>query len=108
MSSSQMLKGVLEGCLLAVIAKGEVYGYEMIERLEAYGFTMISEGSIYPVLLRMKKEKLVHVETKASASGPGPKRKYYTLTAEGYNELTQFEERWLLLSKSVYELLNKK
>ena len=105
MSTSQMLKGVLEGCLLAVIAKGEVYGYEMIERLEAYGFTMISEGSIYPVLLRMKKEKLVHVETKASPSGP--KRKYYTLTAEGYSELTQFEERWMLLSKSVNELFKK-
>ncbi|MCM3031186.1 MULTISPECIES: PadR family transcriptional regulator [unclassified Niallia] len=105
MSSSQMLKGVLEGCLLAVISKGEVYGYEMIEKLEAYGFTMISEGSIYPVLLRMKKEKLVHVETKASPSGP--KRKYYTLTEEGHHQLQQFEERWLLLSNSVNELLKK-
>ncbi|TRZ38211.1 PadR family transcriptional regulator [Niallia circulans] len=106
MSSSQMLKGVLEGCLLAVIAKGEVYGYEMIERLEEYGFTMISEGSIYPVLLRMKKEKLVHVESKASPSGP--KRKYYTLTEQGYSELAQFEEKWQLLSNSVNELLKKK
>lgn len=58
MSKSQMLKGVLEGCLLAIISKGEIYGYEMIEKLEAYGFTMISEGSIYPVLLRMKKKSL--------------------------------------------------
>ena len=88
MSKSQMLKGVLEGCLLAIISKGEIYGYEMIEKLEAYGFTMISEGSIYPVLLRMKKEELVTVETKASPSGP--KRKYYSLTDKGEEVLAEF------------------
>jgi PadR family transcriptional regulator, regulatory protein PadR len=85
MSKSQMLKGILEGCLLAIISKGDIYGYEMIEKLQAYGFTMISEGSIYPVLLRMKKEELVTVETKASPSGP--KRKYYSLTDKGYKVL---------------------
>ncbi|WP_400241466.1 PadR family transcriptional regulator [Niallia sp. JL1B1071] len=104
MSKSQMLKGILEGCLLAIISKGEIYGYEMIEKLQAYGFTMISEGSIYPVLLRMKKEELVTVvETKASPSGP--KRKYYSLTAKGHNVLDEFADTWTELATSVHCLL---
>ncbi|TCS93595.1 PadR family transcriptional regulator [Hazenella coriacea] len=70
MSSSQMLKGILEGCLLAIISKGETYGYEMIEKLESYGFRMVSEGSIYPVLIRMQKEKWVSSTMKASPTGP--------------------------------------
>lgn len=52
MSTSQMLKGILEGCLLAIISEGEIYGYEMSEKLAKYGFTMASEGSIYPLLIR--------------------------------------------------------
>ena len=44
MSTSQMLKGILEGCLLAIISEGEIYGYEMSEKLAKYGFTMASEG----------------------------------------------------------------
>ncbi|MBS4179047.1 PadR family transcriptional regulator [Lederbergia citrea] len=91
-SSSQMLKGVLEGCLLAVISKGETYGYEMIEQLEKYGFTMVSEGSIYPVLLRMQKDDLV--KTKMKKSPTGPNRKYYTITARGEAELDAFQSRW--------------
>ncbi len=55
MSTSQMLKGILEGCLLAIISEGEIYGYEMSEKLAKYGFTMASEGSIYPLLIRMQK-----------------------------------------------------
>lgn len=78
MSSTQMLKGILEGCLLAVISEGEIYGYEMTKVLAGYGFSDISEGSIYPILLRMQKEKWVETELKRSASGP--KRKYYRLT----------------------------
>jgi PadR family transcriptional regulator, regulatory protein PadR len=103
LSSSQMLKGILEGCLLAVISKGETYGYEMIEKLESYGFTMVSEGSIYPLLLRMKKEDLV--TTRVITSPAGPKRKYYSLTAKGREELNQFKDRFQELSVSVSKLL---
>jgi PadR family transcriptional regulator, regulatory protein PadR len=105
MSSSQMLKGILEGCLLAVIAEGETYGYEMTEKLSLYGFSMVSEGSIYPLLMRMQKEELVATTMKASPSGP--KRKYYTLTEKGHEELVQFMERWDELSTSVGKLLSK-
>ncbi|GGE69867.1 PadR family transcriptional regulator [Priestia taiwanensis] len=105
MSSSQMLKGILEGCLLAVIAEGETYGYEMTEKLSLYGFSMVSEGSIYPLLMRMQKDELVSTTMKASPSGP--KRKYYSLTDKGHEELREFITRWDALSTSVGKLLAK-
>lgn len=105
MSSSQMLKGILEGCLLAIIGKGETYGYEMIEKLELYGFTMVSEGSIYPVLMRLQKEGLVDSVMKESPSGP--KRKYYTLTDAGKDEFREFKARWQHMSQSVDRLLKE-
>ncbi|WP_349409910.1 PadR family transcriptional regulator [Pseudalkalibacillus sp. SCS-8] len=106
MSSSQLLKGILEGCLLAIIGKGETYGYEMIEKLNAYGFSMVKEGSIYPLLLRMKKEGLVTTTQKSLPSG-GPKRKYYALTPEGEKELAEFRSRWKTISTSVDDLLGE-
>lgn len=106
MSSTQMLKGVLEGCLLAVISEGEAYGYEMIEKLNRYGITMVSEGSMYPLLIRMQKEELLQSEMKDSPSGP--RRKYYTLTKKGEQKLKEFMERWAELSQSVNRLLEGK
>ncbi|MFS0559228.1 PadR family transcriptional regulator [Terribacillus sp. 179-K 1B1 HS] len=106
MSSSQLLKGILEGCLLSIIAERETYGYEMVEKLAAYGFTMVSEGSIYPLLLRMKKEGLVTTTSKTLPSG-GPKRKYYQLTAEGRTELADFKVRWAEVSSSVNNILRR-
>lgn len=105
MTSSQMLKGILEGSLLGIIEKGETYGYEMIEKLEFYGFQMVSEGSIYPVLMRLQKEGFVHSTMKPSPSGP--KRKYYTLTALGEEEYKQFKIRWDKLSTSVNQLVKE-
>lgn len=105
MSSSQMLKGILDGCLLGIISKGETYGYEMIEKLEIYGFRMVSEGSIYPVLMRLQKEGFVQSVMKESPSGP--KRKYYTLTAAGQEEYEHFKTRWESLSDSVNRLVKE-
>lgn len=105
-STSQILKGILEGCLLSVIGKGETYGYEMIEKLNKYGFTMVSEGSIYPLLLRMRKEGLVITTQKELPSG-GPKRKYYSLTAKGKEELEEFKLRWDAISSGVNNLLKE-
>ena len=106
MNSTQILKGILEGCLLAVISEEEVYGYEMTKKLEQYGFNMVSEGSIYPLLIRMKKEGLVDTVTKASDSGP--KRKYYSLTELGREELRNFIGQWEKISSSVNNLIEGK
>ncbi|MBH0161934.1 PadR family transcriptional regulator [Fictibacillus sp. 26RED30] len=106
MSNTQMLKGILDGCLLAIINEGEVYGYELAEKLESYGFQQTSEGTIYPLLIRMQKEELVTTTLKKSTAGP--RRKYYSLTSKGEEELQAFIERWNQLSRSVDQILQKR
>ena len=105
MSSSQMLKGILEGCILAVIADKEVYGYEMTEILARYGLNMVSEGSIYPILLKLQKQGCVTSEMRASQEGP--KRKYYQITEKGRAQLHEFYQDWLVLSGSVNQLMKQ-
>ncbi|MBH0156523.1 PadR family transcriptional regulator [Fictibacillus sp. 5RED26] len=106
MSNTQMLKGILDGCLLAIINEGEVYGYELAEKLETYGFQQTSEGTIYPLLIRMQKEELVTTTLKKSTAGP--RRKYYSLTSKGEEELQAFIKRWNQLSHSVDQILQKR
>lgn len=103
LSTTQMLKGIIDGCLLAIINDKEVYGYEMAEKLESYGFHSFSEGTIYPLLLRMQKEELVTSILKKSTAGP--KRKYYSLTPKGELELNKFIERWNDLQSNVNNVL---
>lgn len=103
MSSTQMLKGILEGCLLAIIKEGEVYGYELAEKLGEYGFDSLSEGTIYPLLIRMQKEKLVNTTLKKSTAGPS--RKYYSLSEKGESELEVFIDRWNKLSSNVNKIV---
>ncbi|AXI07886.1 PadR family transcriptional regulator [Oceanobacillus zhaokaii] len=104
-TSSQMLKGLLDGSLLALIAKGETYGYEIIEKLQKHEFAVVSEGSIYPVLMRLQKHNLVATELRKSPNGP--KRKYYTITAEGEKELQLFKEQWRQLSFGMNSILGE-
>lgn len=99
-----MLKGILDGCLLAIIKDNEVYGYELAEKLENYGFDSFSEGTIYPLLMRMQKEKLVSSTLKKSTAGP--KRKYYSLTEKGEIELSHFLERWHTLQANVNRVIS--
>lgn len=103
--TTQMLKGILDGCLLSIIKEGEIYGYELAAKLESYGFHSFSEGTIYPLLLRMQKEGLVSTTLRKSTAGP--KRKYYSLTEKGEQELEQFIIRWTQLSSSVNNVLKK-
>lgn len=104
-TTSQMLKGLLEGSLLALIAKGETYGYEITEKLKEHHFTVVSEGSIYPVLMRLQKNNFVKSVQRASPSGP--KRKYYSITKEGEEELERFKQHWRNLSLGVSSLLEE-
>ena len=100
----QMLKGLLEGCILKIIGDGETYGYEIVEKLTKYGFTNVSEGTVYPLLIRLKKNKLLN--SIARESPYGPKRKYYSLTEEGEEELKSFYQTWLEL-RDVIDLVFK-
>ncbi|HJD45944.1 MAG TPA: PadR family transcriptional regulator [Candidatus Mediterraneibacter norfolkensis] len=102
MIPSQMLKGTLEGCVLAIISKKETYGYEISRQLEEYGFGNIAEGTIYPLLLRMEKNKFVSAVYRQSEVGP--KRKYYSLTDAGRSELKDFFENYRKLTAAVEQL----
>src|SRR5690606_1287007 len=87
-----------------IIKNKEVYGYELAEKLGNYGFESFSEGTIYPLLMRMQKEKLVTSTLKKSTAGP--KRKYYSLTTKGEQELKKFMDRWTTLQNNVNRVLN--
>ena len=103
MSSTQMLRGIIDGCLLAIIKNKEVYGYELAEKLGDYGFDSFSEGTIYPLLMRMQKANLLQSTLKKSTAGP--RRKYYSLTPKGEDELEMFMERWRALQGNVNRVL---
>ncbi|WP_455661314.1 PadR family transcriptional regulator [Pradoshia sp.] len=105
MSQTQMMKGILDGCLLAMIKERECYGYEIAEQLSQYGFDDISEGTIYPLLLRIQRDGLVTSVRKESIAGP--KRKYYSLTTKGQQTLDEFLYRWTQLEKSVNAIIKK-
>lgn len=88
MDDSQLMKGILEGCILGIISKSETYGYEIISVLNQYGFTDIQDGTLYPILNRLEKKKLVSCRM---ANSPfGPKRKYFSITMNGQEYLTVF------------------
>lgn len=99
MIPSQMLKGTLSGCILAIISGKETYGYEIAETLSDHGFGKIAEGTIYPLLLRLEKNGLVSTQYRASELGP--KRKYYSLTPLGREELESFVNSYNELCRAI-------
>lgn len=102
---SQLLKGVLEGCILLIIHQESVYGYELSQKLQQYGLQEVSEGSIYPILLRLQKEQLIRGEFRESPSGP--KRKYYHLTDRGKQALEEFKQEWFNIQGPVMKMLER-
>lgn len=102
---SQLLKGILDGCVLAVIEKEPIYGYELSKKLQKVGLEDVSEGTIYPVLLRLQKNKLIIGEMRPSESGPN--RKYYSLTSAGQEALETISIEWNQLAVPINALLSK-
>ena len=99
---TEMLKGVLEGCVLEIISHEEIYGYEITKRLNALGFSEVVDGTVYTILVRLEKKKLV--ETMKKPSEMGPPRKFFTLNDAGREELKKFWERWEFVSSKISEL----
>ncbi len=87
----QMRKGILEYCILHIIARGEVYASDMLEELTAAKIIVV-EGTLYPLLTRLKNAGLL--EYKWVESKSGPPRKYFTLTDKGSKFLTSLSETW--------------
>lgn len=99
---TEMLKGALEGCVLEIISRKETYGYEITRQLNDLGFTDIVEGTVYTILVRLEKNKLVNMEKKPSDIGPP--RKFYTLNGEGHRELALFWHKWAFVSEKINSL----
>lgn len=101
----QMRKGILEFCILHIIARGEVYASDMLEELTSARI-MVVEGTLYPLLTRLRKAGLVDYKWVESSSGPP--RKYYTLTEEGQEFLEQLDATWGELLTSTNKIIKKK
>lgn len=99
---TEMLKGTLEGIVLAILAKSPAYGYEITARLREQGFSDIAEGTIYALLLRIEQRGLVDVEKVPSEKGPP--RKVYTLNAQGRDDLDEFWGTWSFLAERLEQL----
>ncbi|WP_144875793.1 PadR family transcriptional regulator [Microbacterium sp. 1.5R] len=99
---TEMLKGTLEGIVLALLAEQPAYGYEITARLRDHGFTDIAEGTIYALLVRVEQKKLVDVEKVPSEKGPP--RKVYSLNLAGRQELEEFWSTWRFLAQRIDQL----
>ncbi|HOU47012.1 MAG TPA: PadR family transcriptional regulator [Chitinophagales bacterium] len=94
----QMRKGILEFCILGIISRGEVYASDILDALKSANMLVV-EGTVYPLLTRLKNAGLLTYEWKESNSGPP--RKYFTLTLEGQSALEDLKQTWNELSNAV-------
>ncbi|MFN3801423.1 PadR family transcriptional regulator [Belliella pelovolcani] len=101
----QMRKGLLEFCILHIISRGEVYASDMIDELTAAKMIVV-EGTLYPLLNRLKKSGLVSYQWKESETGPP--RKYYTITEEGKDFLVTLDQTWEDLIQSIQFITSKR
>jgi DNA-binding PadR family transcriptional regulator len=101
-----MLKGVLEGCVLEIIGRGETYGYEITRQLNALGFADVVDGTVYTILMRLEKNNLVNIEKKPSDMGPP--RKFFSLNDAGREELRHFWAKWEFVATKIKELQEEK
>jgi PadR family transcriptional regulator PadR len=100
---TQLKKGVLEMCVLAVLARGDSYAYEIVSTLSS---TMdMSEGTIYPLMRRLEAEQFV--STYLSQSSSGPARKYYQLTDLGQDALLQMQREWQEFISDVEQVIQQ-
>ena len=99
---TEMLKGTLEGIVLAILSARPAYGYEITAWLRKRGFTDIAEGTIYALLVRIEQRGLVDVEKVPSEKGPP--RKVYTLNAAGHAQLDEFWRTWSFLAERIEQL----
>lgn len=101
----QMRKGILEFCILHIISRGEVYASDMLLELTSAKI-MVVEGTLYPLLTRLRKANLVEYKWVESTSGPP--RKYYTITQDGKEFLNSLDQTWSELVGSTEKIISNK
>ena len=100
---TELRRGVLEHCVLAVMREKECYAYEIVRVLSDAGGLVTSEGTIYPLLSRLRRDGLV--ETTWRESEAGPPRRYYRLTGAGHRNLDDFVDDWARFRRAVDAVL---
>jgi PadR family transcriptional regulator, regulatory protein PadR len=99
---TEMLKGTLEGIVLAILSVRPAYGYEITARLREQGFSDIAEGTVYALLIRIEQRGFVDVEKNPSEKGPP--RKVYSLNEQGRRYLEEFWKTWSFLTEQINQL----
>ncbi len=100
---TQMRKGVLELCTLAIISEKDAYASDIIDTLKASDLIVV-EGTLYPMLTRLKNEGMLSYRWEESTSGPP--RKYYQLTSNGKETLDRLKHNWIDLTKAVNQIIH--
>jgi PadR family transcriptional regulator PadR len=101
----QVRKGVAAQCVLALLTAGEKYGFELARELAERGQIIASEGTLYPLLARLRRNGLVETSWRESSSGPP--RRYYHLTSAGEHALASFKKQWSVFRDAVDEILDE-
>jgi PadR family transcriptional regulator len=100
--ATEMLKGILEGIVLALLSGRSAYGYEITGWLREQGFSNIAEGTVYALLIRVEQRGLVDVQKVPSEKGPP--RRVYSLNAQGREYLDEFWRTWSFLAERLAKL----
>ena len=100
---AQLRKGTLEGCILKIISREAAYGYAIAVTLRESGFDDLTEGTLYPLLLRLERKGLI-----AAAGSGGPSHKYYRLTPDGEQYLAEFTAAWQTTGAAVNRIMQNK
>lgn len=106
MDESQLLKGILEACVLKIISQHETYGYQIIIELSDAGFDNIIEGTLYPILTRLEKKE--YIKCRKAKSPLGPTRKYYSITPLGEERFNEYLKIYKQTIDKTNELLFKR
>lgn len=104
-NKKELLKGILEGCILKIILLSPSYGYEIYSKLVEYGFDDLQMGTVYPILMRLQKKQLVAIEY--SYSSKGPVRKMYQITKMGQEYYYSFKTEWYKTQKIVNSIIEE-
>ena len=99
---TQWRKGLLEYCILLVLSRGESYGYEIVQALQAEDALAVSESTVYPILNRLRAER--YLKVRDVPSDAGPPRRYFSLTAPGRIRLSEMNAYWQVLSQAMKDL----
>ncbi|CAM3176748.1 PadR family transcriptional regulator [Leuconostoc rapi] len=105
-TSSQMLKGILQGVMLIILEKKPDYGYGISKQINQYDLSDIPKGTIYPLLTTMERRGLIEGKMKSSLEGPD--RKYYFITNKGIQAKREFVNEWQFLEHAVNRLIDER